>query len=216
VITFRALLASWCEIDPATAQDAAACPSAQAAPSPSPQSAVPAAGSNYAVSISAQPSTQTCSAANASGVATTNVANIVITCTQPAYTVSGSLHGLVGTGLVLANGSDSVAPAATATSFTFPAKLPTATGYSVTVQSQPTAQDCQVSAASGTITNSNVTDVAVGCVSGQWQWTTVPRAPARCRCTAHSACRRGQTRPRFFPTRENDDCSNAPTDRIAV
>ena len=36
------------------------------------------------------------------------------------YTIGGAISGLSATGLVLANGSDTVSPAANATSFVFP------------------------------------------------------------------------------------------------
>jgi len=140
--------------------------------------AVVSSGSSYAVSIATQPSTESCSIANASGIATSDVSNIGVSCTTiGTYTVGGSLHGLSSVGLVLAIGSTSVAPAPTATSFTLPVSLPSGSSYEVTVQNQPAGQDCQASNASGTITFSNVTNVAVGCVSGQWTWTTGASTP---------------------------------------
>jgi hypothetical protein len=43
--------------------------------------AVVSSGSSYAVSIATQPSTESCSIANASGIATSNVSNIGVSCT---------------------------------------------------------------------------------------------------------------------------------------
>jgi uncharacterized repeat protein (TIGR03803 family) len=86
--------------------------------------------------------------------------------TQPAtYTVGGSISGLTAGGLILANGSQTVSPAANATSFVFPTQSTSGTSYSVSVQTEPTGQTCTVSSASGTVTTANVTNVVVTCAS---------------------------------------------------
>ncbi len=82
------------------------------------------------------------------------------------YTIGGSLTGLTGTGLVLAdNGGDNL-PVAANGNFTFPTPVPNGGAYAVTVVTQPTnpAQTCTVTGGSGTAT-SNVTTVAVACAA---------------------------------------------------
>jgi uncharacterized repeat protein (TIGR03803 family) len=86
--------------------------------------------------------------------------------TQPiSYTVGGSISGLTTSGLILANGSDTVSPAANATSFTFPTRSAAGKSYSVSVQSQPAGETCTTSTGAGSVGSANVTSIAVTCVS---------------------------------------------------
>jgi hypothetical protein len=82
---------------------------------------------------------------------------------DPAYSVGGTVSGLNGE-LVLQNGgSDSLSLSDNGT-FSFPSTVTRGDGYSVTVLTQPTGQTCTVSSGSGTVNDSNITDVAVDCV----------------------------------------------------
>ena len=82
------------------------------------------------------------------------------------YTIGGSVTGLAGSGLVLAdNSTDTLAITGTGTvPFTFTGKVSGA--YAVTVQTQPAnpAQTCTVTGGSGTAT-ANVTTVSVACTT---------------------------------------------------
>jgi len=71
--------------------------------------------------------------------------------TAQSYTVGGSVSGLTTTGLVLANGADTVGVPANATSFTLPTSVTTGTAYAVTVKTQPTHLTCAVNNGSGTM-----------------------------------------------------------------
>jgi 6-phosphogluconolactonase (cycloisomerase 2 family) len=83
------------------------------------------------------------------------------------YTIGGTVTGLTGTGLTLAdNGGDILTVPAKATSFTFATALASGAAYAVTVATQPTGQTCTVSTGSGTVGTSNVTTVAVACTTG--------------------------------------------------
>ena len=87
------------------------------------------------------------------------------------YTIGGTISGLTGSGLVLATGDSTVAPAANTKSFTFPTSLVSGTAYTVSIQSQPAGQTCTISNATGTIGTSNVTSIAVSCVAvAEWIW----------------------------------------------
>jgi uncharacterized repeat protein (TIGR03803 family) len=81
-----------------------------------------------------------------------------------SYTVGGSVSGLTTTGLMLANGADTVSVPTNATSFTLPTSVTTGTAYAVTVKTQPTHLTCTVNNGSGTMGSSAVTNVAVSCV----------------------------------------------------
>lgn len=63
---------------------------------------------------------------------------------KASFTVGGIIDKLAYPGLVLANGSDTVAPAANATTFAFPKSIDYATTYDVTVKTQPAHQTCVI------------------------------------------------------------------------
>jgi Galactose oxidase, central domain len=121
----------------------------------------------YVVTVLTQPTNpaQTCTVSNGSGTATADVTNVQVACSN-VYTVSGTVSGLTGSGLVLAdNTSDTLAITGTGTvQFTFKGDVTGA--YNVTVQTQPTnpTQTCTVTNGSGTAT-ANVTNVQVSCAS---------------------------------------------------
>lgn len=81
----------------------------------------------------------------------------------PTFTLSGSVGGLTGSGLVLASNAQTLAVAANGT-FTFPTAMARGTAYNVTVATQPDtpAQNCGVTNGSGTL-NNNVSNIAIAC-----------------------------------------------------
>ena len=123
----------------------------------------------YAVTVLTQPTSpnQLCTVTNGSGTATANVTNVAVNCVL-AYTVGGTVNGLVGTGMVLAdNGTDQLAiTSSNASAFTFKKLIPTGGPYAVTIATQPSSpsQNCTIVAgtASGTAT-ANVTSVTINC-----------------------------------------------------
>jgi hypothetical protein len=128
------------------------------------KTAVPGA---YAVTIKTQPSspTQTCSVASGTGTATANVTNVQVVC-APIFTVSGTVSGLLGSGLTLQNnGADNLTVSGTGNvTFTFATPLLTGAAYAVTILTQPKtpAQTCSVMNGSGTVSG-NVTNVQITC-----------------------------------------------------
>lgn len=127
-----------------------------------------ASGSNYAVTVLTQPDgpAQTCVVTGGEGtVAAGNVSTVAINCTTNTYTISGTVTGLEGSGLTLRN-NDGPDLVVNSSSFAFPAQVTSGQTYSVTVQADPTSpwQTCTVDASSsGTVTNANVTNVAIHC-----------------------------------------------------
>lgn len=83
------------------------------------------------------------------------------------FTLGGRVNGLQGDGLVLQNGADTIAVAASATDFLFGKPLAKGDDYDVTVKEQPTGviQSCVVSNGSGTVAASNIGDVKVDCTT---------------------------------------------------
>jgi alpha-tubulin suppressor-like RCC1 family protein len=133
-----------------------------------PAAAAVNSGAAYAVTVLTQPSspTQTCTVASGTGTATTNVTNVAVTCVTK-YTVSGTVSGYSGSGLVLQlNAANNLTLTSGATTFAFPAAAAVTSGtpYAVSVQTQPgsPAQSCTVTNGNGTA-SANVTNVAIAC-----------------------------------------------------
>jgi hypothetical protein len=121
-------------------------------------------GSPYAVTVQTQPAGLTCTVSNGTGNMPAGAVNsVTVTCAVATYTVGGSISGLTASGLVLANGSDTLTVAANAALFTMPTAVASAATFDVTVQTQPAGLICTVSAGSGTVSTSDVTNVAVSC-----------------------------------------------------
>ena len=127
-------------------------------------------GSPYNVTVKTQPANpaQVCSLQSAAGVVQDgDIDNIVITCALREFTIGGELSGMVGSGLVLANnGSDQFTLTANGP-FTFPTGVLSGRPYNVTVQSPPTRplQICRVFDGSGVVSESNVTNITVNCLT---------------------------------------------------
>jgi hypothetical protein len=91
----------------------------------------------------------------------------------PKFTLGGSIAGLVSGGLVLANGSDTLAVAADATRFTLPAAVAFGSSFNVTVQGKADGQTCTVAGGSGTMGAGDVASVAVSCGAATVSVSTV-------------------------------------------
>jgi hypothetical protein len=127
-----------------------------------------ASGQTYAVTIVANPAapiSQSCTVANGTGtVGNGNVTNVTVTCTTNAFTISGTVAGLTGVAPVVLqdNGGDNLTVNANG-GFTFATPIASGSTYAVTVLTNPLGRTCTVSNAAGTVTGSNVTNVAVTC-----------------------------------------------------
>jgi uncharacterized repeat protein (TIGR03803 family) len=121
-------------------------------------------GTSYSVTIQTQPTGETCTVAGGSGmIQSANVANVVVTCSDQAYALAGSISGLNGSGLVLANGTDMLAVNSGATGFTMPTPVAYTSSYVLTVQTQPAGLACAVGKGMGTMPAAAVTNVAITC-----------------------------------------------------
>ncbi len=124
-----------------------------------------ATGSAYNVSVQTQPTSPgpTCSVANGSGtMGAASVSNVAVTC---GYKLGGTISGLTGSGLVLANGADTLPVSANASSFTFAHPIAVGTTYSVSVQTQPGGLSCSILAnGSGTMGAADINNVGINCI----------------------------------------------------
>jgi hypothetical protein len=125
----------------------------------------------YAVTVLTQPinPNQICTVTAGSGTATANVTSVVVNCVL-SFSIGGNVSGVVGSGLILLNSSDSeqlkINPANGNQAFTFVNLVPTGTAYTVSIFAQPTGptQTCVVSAGTGSGTaTANVTTVSITC-----------------------------------------------------
>lgn len=119
----------------------------------------------FNVSIKTQPSGSKCTIAQNTGkINYYSFQQTIVTCTPDAYALGGSVVGLTGNGLVLANGSLTAGVVAGSSTFEFAAKINNTAVYGVTVLVQPAGQTCSVANATGTMPQANVSNVVVTCV----------------------------------------------------
>jgi 6-phosphogluconolactonase (cycloisomerase 2 family) len=125
-------------------------------------------GAAYAVTVSTQPTGETCTVSGGSGSAgAAAVTTVSIVCSSVTVTVGGTITGLVATGLVLQdNGGDNL-PVSPGAAFTFATPVSEGAPYNVTVLTQPSGaplETCTVTNGSGTAGATNITSVVVTCV----------------------------------------------------
>jgi hypothetical protein len=132
-----------------------------------------ASGSAFAVTVATQPTrpSQTCTVADASGtIGGGDVRTVKVSCATNSYTINGTVSGLQGSGLVLQNNGGDDIGVQTDGGFAFPTKIPSGSGYSVTVKTHPSgpAQSCSVQSGSGTVADHDVVDVVITCALRQF------------------------------------------------
>ena len=90
------------------------------------------------------------------------------------FTVGGRVANVLGSGLVISDGTETLAITADQT-FAFTAPRTTGTAYAVTVVTQPSSpeQVCTVTNGSGTVSDDDVTDVIVECSVGTLRITEI-------------------------------------------
>ncbi len=125
-------------------------------------------GASYAVSVTTQPTGETCAVSNGSGtIASSNVNNIQVACTpNPAqtYTIGGQVTGLSGSVILQDNAGANLTVSATG-AFAFATPLVNQAAYNVTVLTQPAGQTCSLTQAAGTVQGANITNVTVSCTN---------------------------------------------------
>jgi hypothetical protein len=123
-------------------------------------------GSNYAVSISAEPNGQACSVSNAAGiVAGDDVIDVMVSCADNTYLLGVNVSGLTGPGLVLQNnGGDDLT--ITQNGITpFATELSDGDNYNVTIATQPNnpGNTCETVGVSSGVIDGNNRLVVVEC-----------------------------------------------------
>ena len=129
-------------------------------------------GTEYNVSIKSQPDHMTCSVVNPIGSAGhTTTINVLVSCAQNSYSLSGVVKNLRNDGLVIVNGSSSgqiaIAKPASGTDTTFQINgIPVGDSYGLSVLTQPNnpaAQVCTIANGSGVMGDANRDNVVITC-----------------------------------------------------
>jgi hypothetical protein len=81
------------------------------------------------------------------------------------YQIGGTVSGLSGVGLVLANNNSENLSVSASGAFGFIRGLPSGAAYSISVKEHPNGQSCSVTHGTGTVGTKAVTDVTVACVT---------------------------------------------------
>ena len=131
-------------------------------------------GGSYAVTVTTQPTGQTCSIVTGGSGSNVqaNVTNLAVSCTAITYTVGGSLSGLstgsVQLQLAVTSGATTTTESKSFTTngpISFTQSVPYGGSYAVTVTTQPTGQTCSIVTGAGSNVQANVTNLAVSCTA---------------------------------------------------
>ena len=130
-------------------------------------------GTAYTLTVGTQPTnpSQTCGITNPTGTVTTaNISNVTVTCVTNNYAVGGTVSGLAGSGLALANNGGAAIPISVNGVGETYVTLASGSAYNITVKTQPTApsQTCVVANPTGTVTNAAITNVNVSCTTNMY------------------------------------------------
>lgn len=126
---------------------------------------------SFDVEVFTDPSGGKCELANNTGKANVyTVYRVAVTCKANPFVLGGTVKGLTGSGLVLANGPDTVGvvPAAGAdVTFKFPTQVANGSLYGGTVLTQPSGQTCKFNSAlnPGTMPNADQLGLIVNCTN---------------------------------------------------
>ena len=127
-----------------------------------------ASGASYVVTAMAPtgPIAESCMVTGGSSkVGAGNVTSVAVACTPTAFTVGGTISGLLtGQSVVLQdNNGDNLTVAAGATTFTFATPVASGAAYAVTVKTQPATGTCHLFERTGTVGTGPVTTVTATC-----------------------------------------------------
>jgi len=133
-------------------------------------------GATYAVTILTQPKTpvQTCTVVNGTGTVNGNVSNVDIICSQPGFSIGGSVVGLItgpGDTMELQNNAGDNLLVTGDTTFNFATPVTNGGLYNVDVFLPPTSQteSCTPFFFTG-IATGNVSSVIIDCQHNDWGW----------------------------------------------
>ena len=122
----------------------------------------------YAVTVSSQPTGQSCTVTNASGtMQNANVTNVAVNCTNQTYNLGGSVSGLIGSVTLRNDGGNNITISQNG-AFTFPSKVPYRGTVAVSVLTQPAGQACTVNNGTGLMGAADISNVSITCTSNAY------------------------------------------------
>jgi hypothetical protein len=94
---------------------------------------------------------------------------VVVDCAVDRFTVGGTITGLAASVVLQNNGGDTITVTSNGT-FAFPTTLASGASYEVTVLTQPSGptQTCTVTSGTGTVTDADITSVAIACTTNRY------------------------------------------------
>jgi hypothetical protein len=130
---------------------------------------------NFDVQIKSPPSNATCQLTNNKGkTGAYSITSIQLVCTLIPHNLSGKVSGLKNPGLVIINGSDRLAIAPNATTFTMTLRneknevtggqVGQSLPYGITIFTQPAGQTCSVANGIGTMGTTDIDNVQITCI----------------------------------------------------
>ena len=125
-------------------------------------------GASYSASVLTQPDSQSCTISNGSGIATSAITSIAITCSDGRHaqgTISGLNEGFA-TLVLLENGGLPLAIKANGP-FAFPTAA-TSGNYSITIFTQPWGQVCNIANGFGAYSTASSTNILITCTTNAY------------------------------------------------
>ena len=126
-------------------------------------------GTEYNVTVKTQPAHMTCTpvpgTANGSAGHTTAI-NVLVSCYQNSYSLSGTVSGLTADGLSIINGSNGTGMQIVkgATTFAYPEQVPVGVAYGLSVLTQPTGLRCTIANGTDVMGDADRANIAISCV----------------------------------------------------
>lgn len=120
-------------------------------------------GTNYAVTVSLQPTGQLCKVVDGTGTINSDLTSLTVNCFN-TYTIGGTVTGLMlGKKFILTNNKTDALTIAANGAFVFKNAIIEGESYAASIGIQPAGQKCVLSNGSGTNVTSNVSSVNVNC-----------------------------------------------------
>ncbi|MGZ3181199.1 MAG: hypothetical protein ACXU8N_02060 [Telluria sp.] len=117
---------------------------------------------HFDIEVQTQPTGATCDLLNNKGTAGAySVSSVSVVCKPILHTLTGTISGLTGTGLILINGSDK--QTITTNGPFAMAKVGETFPYAVLVYQQPSGQTCTVTNGVGTVGTTDISNLLVNC-----------------------------------------------------
>ena len=131
-----------------------------------------ASGAAYSVTVATQPSgpSQSCVVANSAGTIGSADVNLAVTCATGTFAIGGTVSGLQGSGLQLTTTGSPPLDIGGNGPFQFGTLFASGATYNVQVSRNPSSptQSCAVTNNVGTVSNANVTNIAVTCMTNRF------------------------------------------------